>query len=217
MQPISFSTVRSILCLGAHSDDIEIGAGGTILNLVAAQAKLEVHWVVFSASGQRRGEAETSARRFVAGSQGCTLDFHEFRDGFFPFVGTEIKEQFERLKDVCSPDLILSHHRADAHQDHRLIGELTWNTFRDHAILEYEIPKYDGGLVTPNAYVELDADTLQRKLEIVMETFVSQRRRAWFKAENFEALARLRGLEINAGTGYAEGFHCAKLRLSSGR
>lgn len=217
MQPLSFSKVRSILCLGAHSDDIEIGAGGAIFNLANAYPGLAIHWVVFSASGQRKIEAETSAREFVGNSADCTLDLHEFRDGFFPFAGSEIKDRFEALKGVCSPDLIFTHHRADMHQDHRIVGELTWNTFRDHTILEYEIPKYEGGLVTPNTYVELDERTMHRKIEILMDIFATQRRRSWFKAENFRALALLRGLEANASTGYAEGFHCAKLTFSFGR
>lgn len=211
---LSFRDVRRVLCLGAHSDDIEIGAGGTILTLVAARPDIEIHWVVFSAQGARATEARDSAERFLAGCRNRRIDLLEFRDGFFPHVGTAVKEAFEALKAAPRPDVILTHHRRDLHQDHRLLGELTWNTFRDHAILEYEIPKYDGGLESPNLFVEIGEAVFRNKVQILMDVFASQRARRWFNPPNFEAIARLRGLESNAASGLAEGFHATKLRLA---
>jgi|SRR5690606_2730712 len=216
MRALRIDGLRQVLCLGAHSDDIEIGAGGTVLTLLAAQPDVEIHWVVFSATGARADEARESAKRFLHGCERAHVTTFDFRDGFFPYFGAQVKEQFEALKSTCSPDLILTHHRADLHQDHRLIGELTWNTFRDHLILEYEIPKYDGGLPPPNFYVTLDSDTVRRKIDILMDVFATQRSKRWFVRENFEALLRLRGLESNAEHGFAEGFHCAKARLAPG-
>jgi len=205
--------VNRILCLGAHSDDIEIGAGGTILTALAVRDDIQVHWIVFSAAGERADEARRSAERFLHGCDDPMIELFEFQDGYFPYSGGRIKDQFEALKDAPRPDLILTHHGEDRHQDHRIVSELTWNTFRDHLILEYEIPKYDAGLGSPNVLVELDEAILQRKIDILMEVFSSQRSRRWFTDENFRAIARLRGLEANTAAGFAEGFHCKKSRL----
>jgi LmbE family N-acetylglucosaminyl deacetylase len=216
MHGLATNGIERVLCIGAHSDDIEIGAGGTVMSLLAANPKLEVRWVVFGARGKRANEARASAAQFLAGCKNARIDLFEFRDGFMPYIGTEVKERFETLKDAPAPDLILTHHREDLHQDHRLLAELTWNTFRDHWVLEYEVPKYDGGLTSPNVFVALTDAIAQRKIEILMSVFASQHSRRWFNPENFEALLRLRGLESNSESGLAEGFHCAKLRLLTG-
>lgn len=213
MLELQLDRVKRVLCLGAHSDDLEIGVGGTILSALNARKDIEIHWVVFSAIGDRADEARRSAERFLAGGVNTQIDLFTFRDGYFPYVGADIKDRFEELKRTPTPDLILTHHREDRHQDHRTIAELTWNTFRDHLILEYEIPKYDGGLVSPNVFLEIDEEVFRHKVEILIEEFASQRSRRWFNADNFEALARLRGLESNADSGLAEGFHCHKSKV----
>jgi LmbE family N-acetylglucosaminyl deacetylase len=205
--------VRSILCLGAHSDDIEIGCGGTLLELLDQWEAVAVHWVVFSSTPERVAEARDSAQRFIGDKAGQVIvDGH--RDGYFPHFGVEIKERFEALKSEIEPDLIFTHRRADAHQDHRLIGELTHQTFRDHAVLEYEIPKFDGDLETPNLYVALSREAVDRKIQHLMDVFATQRSKHWFTDETFRGLLRLRGIECRARDGYAEGFHARKLVLA---
>lgn len=203
----------NILCLGCHSDDIEIGCGGTILRLAAEHPDCVFHWVVFSAIGVRAAEAQQAVAKFVDPSRLKGLKLKTFPDGFMPFEGADIKVAFEDLKRSCSPDLIFTHNRRDAHQDHRLIAELTWNTFRDHLILEYEIPKYDGDMGKPGVFVPLSPDTCERKIRLIMETFQSQRSRHWFQPETFRSLMRLRGMECNALSGYAEAFYGRKLVL----
>jgi len=205
------SSPLNVLCLGAHSDDIEIGCGGTVLRLADQYPHCVFHWVVFSAAGARAAEAERSAARFVGGPTLRTT-IRDFRDGCLDFYGPSIKTLFEDLKTV-SPDLILTHQRKDAHQDHRLIAELTWNTFRHHLILEYEIPKYDGDMGQPNVFFALEQDLSHKKVELLLESFPSQRNRYWFKEELFLALMRLRGMECRSDTGYAEAFYCRKLLL----
>jgi LmbE family N-acetylglucosaminyl deacetylase len=202
-----------ILCLGCHSDDIEIGCGGTILRLVEQYPDSIFHWVVFSTIGVREAEAKRAAQLFAGPGrlQGPLLK--GFPDGFMPFVGAELKAIFEELKHTISPDLILSHNRHDAHQDHRLIAELTWNTFRDHLILEYEIPKYDGDMGQPSLFVPLDRELCEKKIEYLMDVFQSQRTKRWFQQDTFLSLMRLRGMECNAPSGYAEAFYCRKLVL----
>jgi LmbE family N-acetylglucosaminyl deacetylase len=202
----------SILCIGAHADDIEIGCGGTMLRLLRTFPRSTVHWVVFSAAGRRAGEARASAGRFLRGAGRRVVQVLEFRDGFFPDARTPIKEAFEALQPVA-PDLILTHTEHDRHQDHRLLAELTWNTFRDHLILEYEVPKYDGDLGSPNVFVPLGARERRRKIGILMASFPSQRRKRWFSPATFEALMRLRGVESAAREGYAEAFYARKLLL----
>ncbi|MCC6144215.1 MAG: PIG-L family deacetylase [Candidatus Hydrogenedentes bacterium] len=203
-----------ILCLGAHSDDIEIGCGATVLYLIAHYKPVEVNWVVFSGGEDRRREALASARSFRRGAAGGRVDLHRFRDGFFPAESPRIKEAFEALKGEVDPDLILTHCREDLHQDHRVVSELTRNTWRSHLILEYEIPKYDGDLGHPNCFVPVTRAQGDRKIAILLKSFPSQRSRQWFDAETFWALMRLRGLECNSPTRYAEAFHVRKQLLS---
>ncbi len=202
-----------LLCLGAHCDDIEIGCGGTVLALTEQLPNVAVEWVVFSATPEREREARASADAFLAAAKEKTVVVKSFRDGFFPYIGGEIKDEFERLKQASAPDLILTHYRHDLHQDHRLISELTWNTFRRHLILEYEIPKYDGDLGSPNLFVPLDESTGQRKIDYILDHFRSQGDRSWFSREVFTAILRLRGLEANAPTVLAEGFYSRKIVL----
>ena len=202
-----------ILCLGCHSDDIEIGCGGAVLKLAAERQDAEFHWVVFSTKGVRaigggmRGEA---VRRSVAHEE---VILKEFRDGYMPFAGADIKDVFEELKREVSPDIIFTHNRQDAHQDHRLIAELTWNTFRDHLILEYEIPKYDGDMGRPGVFMPLSTDVCEKKVNLIVNTFKSQSDKHWFERETFMSLMRLRGMECNAPSGYAEAFYGRKLML----
>ncbi len=202
-----------VLLLGAHADDIEIGCGGTVLRLAETYPQLECCWIVMSGRGVRGDEARASAATFLQGVQRQSVTVHEFRDGFFPYDGGAIKEHFEELKGTFVPDLVFTHYRYDLHQDHRLIAELTWNTFRDHLILEYEIPKYDGDLGSPNQFIELSQETCQRKVEAVLQHFTSQAGKQWFTADLFFSLLRLRGMEANSRTGYAEAFHCRKAVL----
>jgi len=202
----------NILCIGAHSDDIEIGCGGTILRLREQYPQSVFHWVVFSAAGVREAEAHRGANLF-AGLKPNDIVLKEFRDSFMPFEGAEVKATFEELKHSLSPDLIFTHHGQDAHQDHRLIAELTWNTFRDHLILEYEIPKYDGDMGRPGVYVPLTAELCQAKVRNLMDAFASQRSKRWFEESTFLALMRLRGMECNAPSGYAEAFYSRKIAL----
>jgi LmbE family N-acetylglucosaminyl deacetylase len=208
----SFPGIRRVLCLGAHADDIEIGCGGTVLKLVAQYPRAEFRWVVFSADGVRRDEAEASASRFLEGAGAAQVEVRSFRDGFFPYEGGDIKNEFERLKKTIAPDLVFTHYGRDLHQDHRLLSELTWNTFRDHLILEYEIPKYDGGLGSPNLFVPLSPEEKRRKLELLLSVFPSQAVKPWYDEATFEAILRLRGIESNAPSGYSEAFYCRKLR-----
>jgi LmbE family N-acetylglucosaminyl deacetylase len=199
-----------LLCLGAHCDDIEIGCGGTILKLANGGRKVEIQWVVFSSDEQRRQEALKSAEAFLCDIPARKLTIHRLRDGFFPSVGANLKELFEELKSDYSPDLILTHYRNDLHQDHRWVSELTWNTFRNHLILEYEIPKYDGDFGSPNVFVPLDETTCRRKIDAILDAYQSQREKHWFSRDLFSALLRLRGMEAEACSGYDAGFYCRK-------
>ena len=210
--PRGAAEALNVLCLGAHSDDIEIGCGGTILRLLEQYPGAVFHWVVFSAIGIREAEARCAAALFVGKSALRGPLLKTFPDGFMPFVGAEVKEVFEGLKPI-SPDLIFTHNGADAHQDHRLLAELTYNTFRDHLILEYEIPKYDGDMGRPSAFVPLESRVYQKKVQHIMEAFQSQRTKRWFQESTFLSLMRLRGMECNASSGYAEAFYCRKLVL----
>jgi LmbE family N-acetylglucosaminyl deacetylase len=204
----------SVLCLGAHSDDIEIGAGGTLLSWIERGVELDVHWCVLSAGADREVEARRSAEEFLSKAAGRSIDVMSFRDGVFPEQGEAIKHWFEALKHSDSPDLILTHRRDDAHQDHRLVSRLTWNTFRDHQILEYEIPKWDGDMGQPNVYVPVSAAVLARKIALLLSHFGSQRSKQWFDDETFRGLARLRGMECRAPERYAEAFYGRKLVLA---
>jgi LmbE family N-acetylglucosaminyl deacetylase len=201
-----------ILCLGSHSDDIEIGCGGTILRLAEQYPGCAFHWVVFSATGVRENEARSSASLFAGSALKDPL-IKAFPDGFMPFVGGELKTVLEELKKTISPDLIFTHYRKDAHQDHRQVSELTWNTFRDHLILEYEIPKYDGDIGQPNLFIPLEQHIYERKIRYLLDSFPSQRSKRWFQEDTFLSLMRLRGVECNAPSGHAEAFYGRKLVL----
>ena len=207
------NSTLQVLCLGCHSDDIEIGCGGSILRLAGENPNSVFHWVVFSALDARAAEAERAAIQFVDPSRLKGLILKTFPDGFMPFVGADIKTAFEELKRTISPDVIFTHNGKDAHQDHRLISDLTWNTFRDHLILEYEIPKYDGDLGRPGAFIPLSSEICEKKIRLIMDTFRSQWDKRWFKRETFLSLMRLRGMECNASSGYAEAFYARKLVL----
>jgi LmbE family N-acetylglucosaminyl deacetylase len=202
-----------VLCLGAHSDDIEIGCGGLILTLLARREDVDIDWVVFSAPPGRDKEARRSAEMFLRGARRKRVLLKKFRDGFFPFDGAKVKTVFEQLKS-SKPDLVLTHYRDDRHQDHRVLSDLAWNTFRDHWILEYEIPKYDGDLGTPNCFVPLEPSVGERKVEYLNAAFGSQRDKHWFSAGTFMGIMRLRGMECRSATGYAEAFYGRKLVLN---
>lgn len=204
----------AVLCLGAHSDDIEIGAGATLLQWIASGVKLDVLWCVLSAAAEREDEARSSATDFLKGAENVRIEVLPFRDGFFPTEGEKIKAWFEALKERFQPDLILTHRRDDAHQDHREVCRHTWNTFRNQLILEYEIPKWDGDLGQPNFYIPVTSQSLERKIELLMTHFGSQRSKDWFDPETFRALARLRGMECRASERYAEGFYARKIVLT---
>lgn len=205
----------TVLCLGAHCDDIEIGCGGTLLQLKTLWPKTRFHWVVFSASGVRGHEAAAAAELFTAGCKKEVV-LQSFRDGFLPYGGAQVKEFFEALKAQVSPDLIFTHWQGDAHQDHRLLAELTWNTFRNHLILEYEIPKYDGDMGRPNMFVPLDGPLCENKIDFLFQAFGSQREKPWFDRQTFLGLMRIRGMESNSPSGYAEAFHARKILLHGG-
>ena len=199
-----------VLAIGAHSDDIEIGCGGTILKLIEQRAVSELCWVVLTGGSRRAAEAQASATAMLAGVPGARVVLREFRDGYFPYDGAAIKDFFEELKREVSPDVIFTHQRADLHQDHRITCELTWNTFRDHLILEYEVPKFDGDLSRPNLFVSLPESLRRRKLDHLMTHFGSQRPKHWFDEELFSGLMRVRGMECNSPTLHAEAFLCRK-------
>jgi LmbE family N-acetylglucosaminyl deacetylase len=199
-----------ILCLGCHSDDIEIGCGGSILWLAEQYPECDIYWTVFSATGVREAEARRGAELFTGSRVKAPL-LKMFPDGFMPFSGAEVKTVFEKELKQLRPDVVFTHNGRDAHQDHRLISELTWNTFRDHLILEYEIPKYDGDLGRPSVFVPLEAEVYQKKVGYIMDAFQSQCSKRWFQPETFLSLMRLRGMECNAPSGYAEAFYCRKM------
>jgi LmbE family N-acetylglucosaminyl deacetylase len=217
VKPLQLATANerlSVLCLGAHSDDIEIGVGATLLSLMLRGVRLEVQWCVLSARGQREAEAKASAEAFLIDAEMAHIELLSFEDGFFPEHGAMIKRWFEQLKLRNKPDIIFTHFRNDAHQDHREVSRLTWNTFRDNFILEYEIPKWDGDFGQPNVFMPIAPDTLDRKIDLLCKHFISQRDKHWFAEETFRALARLRGMEAGASGGYAEAFFARKLVLS---
>lgn len=204
--------LRTILCLGAHSDDIEIGCGGTLLNLQHQHPAAKIVWVVFSAEYPRDCEARRSAHAFLSNGLQHEVRVHSFRTSFFPYQGEAIKEKFESIKQQYSPDLVLTHYRDDRHQDHRLISDFTWNTFRAHLILEYEIPKYDGDVGAPNVFVPLTDHTAEKKVSHLMSHFQTQSNKHWFTPDLFQAMMRIRGMEC--GTRYAEGFYARKLTFA---
>jgi LmbE family N-acetylglucosaminyl deacetylase len=205
--------VRQVLALGSHADDIEIGCGASLLSLVRGRPDVEVTWVVLGAEGVREREARASAAAFIGGADSSKVVVHGFRDGFFPYVGGEVKDVFEDLKSRLEPDVIFTHTRHDLHQDHRLVCELTWNTWRDHLILEYEIPKYDGDLGTPNLFVPISHELAREKVKLLHDLFESQSTKHWFDEELFLGLMRIRGMEGRSPSGYAEAFTCRKSSL----
>jgi LmbE family N-acetylglucosaminyl deacetylase len=200
-----------LLFLGAHSDDIEIGCGGTVLRLIREYPNISITWVVLSAPGERRNEAQQSAEQFLKDVTRKKIMIQDFKDGYFPSNVAAIKDVFENLKDSESPDLIFTHCRNDLHQDHRQICELTWNTWRSHFILEYEIPKYDGDLGSPNFFITLDHELSKRKIDLLMQFFQTQNNKHWFTPDTFNAILRLRGIECKSPSGYAESFYCKKV------
>jgi LmbE family N-acetylglucosaminyl deacetylase len=201
----------SILCLGAHCDDIEIGCGGTILQLLEHYQNIDCTWVTFCSTPERSDEARDVSAAFLARAEQTNIVIHSYRDGFLPWSAPEIKEAFEALKHTVKPDLIFTHSKDDMHQDHRLIGELTWNTYRNHLILEYEIPKYDGDLGRPNLFVPLEETVLAEKTRLIFDGYRSQHLKQWFSVELFRSLPRIRGMESNSPTCYAEAFYCRKI------
>ena len=207
--------LKTVLCLGAHSDDIEIGCGGTILTWLDANPDLEVHWIVFTAGGRREQEARRSAALFLKHARRKHVVIKQFRESYFPYVGADIKDFFEEIRTSVTPDVVFTHYRDDRHQDHREISNLTWNSFRDHVILEYEIPKFDGDLGSPNCFVPLEAGVVRRKVDHLRTAFGTQRDKHWFEAETFAGLMRLRGVE-SCQAGYAEAFYARKMLLSTG-
>lgn len=211
MNQLRFEKVESVLCLGAHADDIEIGCGGTVLKLAETCRHAKVHWVVLSGEGARREEATRSAEAFTAAFAGHSVTIAAFRDGFLPYSGAAVKDFFEDLKRTAQPDLILTHCGRDLHQDHRLVAELTWNTWRNHLIWEYEVAKYDGDIGAPNLFVPLDERILAAKIELLLKHFATQSGKQWFDPVAFRGLARIRGIECNSPTGYAEAFYGRKI------
>lgn len=200
-----------ILAVGAHSDDIEIGCGGTILRLLAEHPGSTVDWVVLSANPERELEARASAADFLAAAETCKVWVQGFQESFFPAAWSQIKQFFETVRRATAPDLVLCHHQRDRHQDHRVVAELAWNTFRNHLIWEYEIPKYEGDLGQPNLFVPLSAAQAERKVELLMKHFASQAMRSWFRPDTFHGLMSVRGVECAARDGRAEAFHAHKL------
>lgn len=203
-----------LLFLGAHCDDIEIGCGGTAMELLRRYPDAEVHWVVLSSNEVRAREARKAAAQVLRKVERKHITVQSFRESFFPSEAPEIKQFFEQVKKDVSPDVVFAHYRDDLHQDHRVVGELVWNTFRNHMILEYEIPKYDGGLGSPAVFYPLSTATVKRKVDLLMRCFGSQLPKQWFTPETFTGLMRLRGIECNAPAGYAEAFYVRKLCLA---
>lgn len=213
MTRLRFDRIRKVLCLGAHSDDIEIGCGGTMLRLLRDNPNVQVHWVVFTASPERMREARASARSFLSRARSSHVEICSYRESFFPAHWAAIKEFLEQVRKQFEPDLIFTHFRDDRHQDHRVVSDLTWNTFRNHLILEYEIPKYDGDLRQPNVFFPLNEDTCRKKVSVVLRHFKTQSKKHWFTEETFYALLRLRGVECASESNYAEAFYGRKLSL----
>ena len=202
-----------ILCLGAHCDDIEIGCGGTLLKILQEFKNSAVHWIVFSSDPKREEEARSSANIFLDCAGSKRISIEKFRNGFFPYVGGEIKEYFEGIRELFAPDVIFTHYRADLHQDHKTISDLTWNTYRNHLILEYEIPKYDGDFGSPNLFVPLEFPILQHKIKSILTAFTTQNNKHWFTEELLLSVLRIRGMECCSPTKYAEAFYCRKAIL----
>jgi LmbE family N-acetylglucosaminyl deacetylase len=215
MWQIPLGAARRILCLGAHSDDIEIGVGGSLLKLIEQLSDIEICWVVFSAPGSRSEEAQRSADDFLAGAARKQVRIGSFRESYFPSEWPSIKDWFEEIKAKFDPDLVFTHYRDDRHQDHRVLSDLAWNTFRNHLILEYEILKYDGDLGQPNFFIPLSEQLCDRKIDLLMKHFKTQSTKHWFTGDTFEAMHRIRGIECASPTGRAEAFYCRKIVLET--
>jgi LmbE family N-acetylglucosaminyl deacetylase len=215
MWQLPLGSVRRILCLGAHSDDIEIGIGGTLLKLGEQISDLEICWVVFSAPGSRTDEARRSADEFLSGLARKQVKIGSFRESYFPSEWPAIKDWFAEIRAEFDPEIVFTHYRDDRHQDHRVLSELAWNTFRNHLILEYEILKYDGDLGRPNIFVPLSEQLCKRKIELLLKHFKTQSSKHWFTGDTFEAMHRIRGIECASPTGRAEAFYCRKLILGT--
>jgi LmbE family N-acetylglucosaminyl deacetylase len=215
MWQISLGSVRRILCVGAHSDDIEIGLGGTLLKFAAQYPDLEVWWVVFCAPGPRAEEARESANEFLAGIEKREIRIGSFRESYFPSEWPLIKDWFEEIKAAFNPEIVFTHCREDRHQDHRVLSDLAWNTFRNHLILEYEILKYDGDLGQPNLFIPLTDRIATRKVDLLMKHFRTQGAKHWFTRDTFEAVHRIRGVECASPSGWAEAFYCRKMVCSA--
>ncbi len=213
MSPLNFSSVNNVLCIGAHVDDIEIGCGGALLQWLEDRPEIKFDFAVFTGDERRKQEAKHSFEGFSPNAANSRLHLFDFRDGFLPYHAVEVKEAFFQLRDLVHPDLILTHRLEDRHQDHSLLGQLTWNTFRDHSILEYEIPKYEGDLGQPNVFVPVLEKLAVRKAELIYESFVSQQGKPWFEQETFLSLMRVRGIECKAESGFAEAFTARKLTV----
>jgi len=202
-----------ILCIGAHCDDIEIGCGGTLLSILRENIHTEIHWVVCSSGRRREKEARSSAGLFLKQAEKKKIEIKNFRNGYFPYIGDKLKNYLENIKTKTFPDLIFTHYRNDLHQDHRIISELTWNTFRNHLILEYEIPKYDGDFGNPNCFVSISETIRNQKISNILGSFKTQSDKHWFKKELFLSIMRIRGMECCSETEYAEAFYCRKVLL----
>ncbi|MBN1630776.1 MAG: PIG-L family deacetylase [Thermoleophilia bacterium] len=211
---VRLTGLRIVLCVGAHADDIEIGCGGTVLRLLESHPEIEVHWVVLSAPDGRAGEARRSAEALLGHAGEIDVRVADFEETLFPHLGRDLKRYLAQLGSELAPDLVLTHWSGDLHQDHRVVNEFTWNTFRNHLILEYEIPKWDGDMGRPNVFVPLEKQVCERKVEHLMTAFPSQSGKPWFDSEVFWGLLRLRGMEAHSPSKYAEAFHCRKLVLS---
>lgn len=208
-----FPENAELLCIGAHCDDIEIGCSGSILRLMELYPDIHITWLILTGNADRQAEAKESARRLIGEEKNFELILHDFRDGYLPYNGSLVKDAFEAVKGRLEPHLIMCHWSKDRHQDHRFVSELTWSTFRNSLILEYEIPKYDGDMGRPNVFVPLSDEILEEKISNLMESYRSQVNKSWFDEETFRSLLRLRGIESGASSRYAEGFHCRKINL----
>ena len=218
MLPLSLSSPGdaplNVLCLGAHCDDIEIGCCGTLLSILENDSNVNVYWQVFCSSPARAAEANDGAKRFCEKAGNLDINILGFRDGFLPCEGREVKEQFEVCKETFEPDVVFTHYRDDRHQDHRLVSDLTWNTYRNHLILEYEIPKWDGDLGVPNTYVTIDDAIAARKIDTLLSVYASQQGKGWFTEDLFRSMLRIRGMECNSPSNLAEAFHARKTSLN---
>lgn len=203
----------SLLLLGAHCDDIEIGCGGTLLKLLDEYEISEIKWIIFTSDETRKKEAFNSAKQFLESIDAADVLIMDYKDGYLPSLWSEIKDEFEKIKESYDPDIIFTHYRNDLHQDHRTINELTWNTFRNHLILEYEISKYDGDLGNPNCFVSLTENQIERKKQIIMDSFESQLGKHWLDETLLKSMMRIRGVECASETNYAEAFYNRKMVL----